>query len=176
VTSPASPPSASLGSTALWEEHALAAVRIKNTLGYLSALPVRLQDAATLESLLQGEPPPSATSSPADRTKKGMATVGEPPPDRACSRKRPREGGGDSDPLVGTGMVRWGTVLDDLGNRLALRPVLSQVKGQKSGLCLEPDHVPLLQVGSCLASPSHQLVHSARGGRPTRPRRPTLEE
>jgi hypothetical protein len=43
-------------------------------------------------------------------------------------------------------MVVWENVLDEFQRRLSLRPVVSQVKGQKSALCLEAEHIPLLQV------------------------------
>jgi hypothetical protein len=43
-------------------------------------------------------------------------------------------------------MVVWESVLDEFQRRLSLRPVVSQVKGQKSALCLEAEHIPLLQV------------------------------
>jgi hypothetical protein len=135
---------------ALWEEHCLAAVRIKNTLSYLSALPVRAKDSRALETLLQGEGlvPTLHRSALSDRTKKALGAVEAPQTDGALNRKRPREHS-DSDPTAGpNGDVPWETVLEDLQGRLALRPVLSQIKGQKSALCLESDHTPLLQVSA----------------------------
>lgn len=43
-------------------------------------------------------------------------------------------------------VFNWGDVLNDIESNLSLHPVLSKVKGQINTLCIEAEHVPLLQV------------------------------
>lgn len=62
-------------------------------------------------------------------------------------RKRPRDDSTavhaheDSDRRI-----LWKEALEDIERKLSVVPVINHIKGQKSALCLEGVHVPLLQV------------------------------
>jgi hypothetical protein len=136
----------------------LAAMRVKNTLDFLASLSVRAGDVTAFESLIRGLTSfgncclthrPSFTFT--DRTTRG----GDVKTKTLNTRKRLRdesEGTEEQHREEGTTPVVWEKVLEDFQKRLSLRPTVSQIKGQKSALCLESEHIPLLLVSLSFSS------------------------
>ncbi|CAE7584422.1 PUS3, partial [Symbiodinium microadriaticum] len=139
---------------ALWEEHFLAAARVKNTLRYLEGLSVRDGDVEAWEQSLT-----ALGKQKKGNKKRKMVGV---PVELCNDSKRAREGEklpasslteatlfSQPAPVAVGGMVLWKDVAQRVFERLGLRPVRLSSKGNAysatSGGGRLDDHVPLLQ-------------------------------